>query len=405
MATIKLILRKRANKDGTFPIVLRVTIDRAVSYIATGYIVKEDGWDAEKEQVRKNTFPNISRVNAHLAKQKTLAHDCLWLLQSTGQPITIEAIRQSVHPKEAPEKPIGDDFFVLANRFVNLLHQAGKYNRHKTEQGRIAIFKAYIGQDILPFDQITVTILQEFSAYLKGVRKIKERTISNYMILIRTIYNQAIKDGLVSRDNYPFGKQKLAIRMPEAIKVGLTADEVHTLENANLAGYASHARHVWLLSFYFAGMRLSDVLKLKWSDFKDDRLYYAMSKNSKVGSLKVPTKAQAIIKQYNRTNSPYILPELQGLEQASPYAIQKKIAHHGKRLEKSLKSIADGLNINKKLSMHVARHSFAQIASDKIPVQILQKLYRHSHISTTVGYQSHFTTQHTDDALDKVIGD
>ena len=53
--------------------------------------------------------------------------------------------------------------------------------------------------------------------------------------------------------------------------------------------------------------------------------------------------------------------------------------------------------------MHIARHSFGNISGDKIPIQMLQKLYRHSSVTTTILYQSNFIQKDTDDALDKVI--
>ncbi|MDR3679539.1 MAG: tyrosine-type recombinase/integrase [Flavipsychrobacter sp.] len=66
--------------------------------------------------------------------------------------------------------------------------------------------------------------------------------------------------------------------------------------------------------------------------------------------------------------------------------------------------VADAIETNKKLTMHIARHTFAQLARDKISIQMLQKLYRHSSITTTIGYQSNFIHKDTDEALDTVIG-
>lgn len=53
--------------------------------------------------------------------------------------------------------------------------------------------------------------------------------------------------------------------------------------------------------------------------------------------------------------------------------------------------------------MHIARHSFGNISGDRIPIQMLQKLYRHSSITTTIQYQSNFIQKDADDALDKVV--
>ena len=65
--------------------------------------------------------------------------------------------------------------------------------------------------------------------------------------------------------------------------------------------------------------------------------------------------------------------------------------------------MASKAGIDKKLSMHIARHSFGNISGDKIPIQMLQKLYRHSSVTTTILYQSNFMQRDTDEALDMVI--
>jgi len=49
------------------------------------------------------------------------------------------------------------------------------------------------------------------------------------------------------------------------------------------------------------------------------------------------------------------------------------------------------------------RHTFGNIAGDKIPVQVLQHLYRHSNITTTINYQGNFVHDKTYSALDKVL--
>ncbi|EKF54522.1 tyrosine type site-specific recombinase [Galbibacter marinus] len=53
--------------------------------------------------------------------------------------------------------------------------------------------------------------------------------------------------------------------------------------------------------------------------------------------------------------------------------------------------------------MHIARHTFGNISGDRIPIQMLQKLYRHSSVTTTINYQANFMKKEADTALDKVI--
>ena len=75
-----------------------------------------------------------------------------------------------------------------------------------------------------------------------------------------------------------YSEGQIIIKFTNNLKIGLSAEEVKQLENAKLPERENHARNLFLISFYFAGMRVSDVLRLKWSDFQNDRLYYAMDK-------------------------------------------------------------------------------------------------------------------------------
>lgn len=53
--------------------------------------------------------------------------------------------------------------------------------------------------------------------------------------------------------------------------------------------------------------------------------------------------------------------------------------------------------------MHISRHTFGNLAGDKISPQLLQKLYRHSDLKTTIGYQANFINQDVDSALEAVL--
>ena len=74
-----------------------------------------------------------------------------------------------------------------------------------------------------------------------------------------------------------------------------------------------------------------------------------------------------------------------------------------KKFNTNLSVIAKKAEITKNLTMHIARHSFGNISENKIPIRTLQKLYRHSSITTTMSYQANFINEETDKALDKVV--
>ena len=202
----------------------------------------------------------------------------------------------------------------------------------------------------------------------------------------------------------------MKIKFPETIKIGLTADEIKNLENLELSDeYQNHCRNLWLFSFYFAGMRVGDVLSVEWSNFQNGRFYYSMNKNSRVDSLKVSQKVLNIIQQYERYRNDkddLIFPELKRLENLNDrFIVERTISFAVGDIDKCLRlQIAPAAQITKKLTMHIARHTFGNLSGDKIPIQMLQKLYRHAHVSTTIGYQANFIHKDTDEALEAVIG-
>lgn len=401
-SSIKAVIRlNKPAKDNTYPLAIRIIKDRKTTHVHLGYNLTQEDWDAVAQKV-KRSHPNSTRLNNLILKKRTELSDDLLELQIQVKDVSINAIRKKVKSKT------DSSFFTLASQFIDNLQKEGKYNRVKTDAVRIKHFQEFLGGADITFPEIDVPLLTRFKAYLKGTRHISERTIINHLIVIRTIYNHAIAGNLVDQKHYPFGKGKISIKFPDSVKIGLVPDEVKRLELIDLSGndYLNHARNIWLVAFYFAGMRVSDVLRMKWSDFHDDRMHYTMGKNKKAGSLKTPDKVWQIINQYKNQPRKHdlIFPELKVLDDISDsYHVQRKISYAVKRLNKALAVISERTGITKPVTLHIARHTFGNISGDKIPVQMLQKLYRHSNITTTIGYQSNFINKTADDALDAVL--
>lgn len=165
-----------------------------------------------------------------------------------------------------------------------------------------------------------------------------------------------------------------------------------------------YALSAWLLSFYFAGIRISDVLQLKWKDFSDNRLHYRMNKNNKLVSLKIPEKVNRILNKLNKKDdSVFLFKELEGINTKDRRHLRTRIKTITRHFNRILEIVADKAGIDKNLTMHIARHSFGNILGDKIPIRLLQKLYRHSSVTTTILYQSNFIQRDIDEALEEVV--
>ncbi|WP_299623009.1 tyrosine-type recombinase/integrase [uncultured Tenacibaculum sp.] len=441
MASIKIVRRKnKERKDGTAPLALRISHNYTTNYKFLGQYVLEKDWDKDAGKV-KRSHPNAKKLNNHLRKKLTEANDVYF------------DSKKNLTPKEVKLKLKGaggtKSFFGVASDRVKNKYEKGVFSVAKAElsilynleeflnlnksedkedvileiknRRKIRISKGRKGEQTfmdsvqyfkknrkLKFQDINEAFLSKYKDFCTVYLQQKSRTITNQLIFIRTLFNKAIKQGMVDSKYYPFGGEKEKIRIGSGHKIGLTIEEVEKIENLNTNAGSSmwHTKNVWLIAFYFAGIRISDSVKLRWEDFKDNRLLYTMDKNEKPVSLKIPDKALKILKEYRKhreENNGYVFPFLKDTNPRNDEEVFKKLRNATKLFNKYLKRIAVMCDIEKNLSNHIARHTFGNIAGDKIHPLMLQKLYRHSDLKTTLNYQANFIHKDADEALDSVV--
>lgn len=441
MAAIKIVRRKnKQRKDGTAPLAIRISKDYKTNYCFLGQYVLEKDWDDEKGKV-KRTHPNSLKVNNFLMKKLIEANDISFDLT--------DHISSKEIKKKVKRTSTRNSFFDFAATRVQSKYERGTFSVAKSELSILynleeflrlnkSLTKADVIQDIkkrrkariskgrksefsfmdslahfkknktLSFQDINTAFLDQYKTFCSSYLGQKTRTITNQLIFIRTLFNSAIREGVVAPKFYPFSEGKEKIKIGSGHKIGLTIKEVEKIEALKLEMNSSiwHTHNVWLVAFYFAGIRISDIVQLKWANFKDDRLFYVMNKNEKALSLKIPTKAEKILNFYrkdSKENNGYVFPFLRNVNPNDPEDVFVKTRNATKLFNKYLKRIAVQCNLQKNLSNHIARHSFGNIAGDKIHPLMLQKLYRHSDLKTTLNYQANFIHKDADDALDKVI--
>ncbi|GGW77172.1 tyrosine-type recombinase/integrase [Salegentibacter mishustinae] len=442
MASIKIVRRKnKRRKDGTAPIAIRISKDYTTNYHFLGQYILENDWDEIKCQV-KRSHPNYRRINHFLMKELTKANDLF--LNSTDGRITTKIAKQKLKgtggqksffevAAERVKNKYDSGVFSVARSELSILYNLEEFLIHKPGKPKELIIKEisrrrklriskgqknnyacldgityFRKNQNLKFRDINQNFITKYKIFCSVYLNHKTRSITNQLIFIRTLFNIAIKNGYVESKYYPFANGKEKIRINSGNKIGLTASEVEKIEALEFQEdlLIWHTHNAWLIAFYFAGIRISDVVKLKWSDFKDNRLYYVMSKNEKALSLKVPDKAKTILEKYRNSqfgNNGYIFPFLKDVKRNDAEKIFIKTRNATHVFNKYLKRIAQQCDIEKNLSNHIARHSFGNIAGDKIHPLMLQKLYRHSDLKTTLNYQANFIHKEADDALDSVI--
>lgn len=400
-ASAKIVLRKKPNVNGLYPLAIRITKNRRSTFKNVGHYIDIEDWDGKKLEV-KRSHPNADGLNNLLSSKLSAVRKGLIALQTEDKDASARQIKTEIY---RPNSNL--TFFDYADEHLQALEAEKKINRHSTDSAWIGYIVKFSKSRQLTFQEIDDRFLRKLKIYLKGPSALSETTTMNVMVLIRLLFNRAIKDKVISKELYPFGIGKFKIKFPETVKIGLNQQEIKKLESIdNLSDVESHSLNVWLYSFYFAGMRVSDVLFTRWSQIYDGRLHYRMGKNSKLLSLNIPDKVAKILEEYvfeKSSDDDFIFPEMRKADLTNAKDIYNKTKTATKKLNDNLKSIMKKAGINKKVTMHIARHSFGNIAGDSIHPLMLQKLYRHSDLKTTINYQANFIHKEADDALNRVI--
>jgi integrase/recombinase XerD len=286
-------------------------------------------------------------------------------------------------------------------------------SRHRNhQQFRTAVKKGHLvskliefsGETDLQFKAITVTFLRGYENYWI-TRGNKINTIQTDLKGLRSIIRSAILEGLITSDQNPF--ERYRIKSEKTSRDKLDDLEIKALSELTLApgSHKWHSRNMFLLAFYFAGMRFGDILQLKWKNIKEDHICYTMDKTRDPHKILLVQEARDIIQKYQFPNmrpDHFVLPFFKNhVDYSDQEFLTNQISSKNALVNKYLKQIAREAGISKNISFHISRHSFAYRAIIRSNGDIygLAKSLNHKDINTTQIY-----LKHTDsDAVDNIM--
>ena len=123
MPSVKVVLRQKKSKDGTFPLAVRITKDRKTTYIYLGQSVTESQWDETTQRVKKS-HPNSARLNNFILKKLAEANDTLLESQTQKDNVSPQAVKHNLKPK------VGFTFVPQAEHYLANLKLQGKYGQY-----------------------------------------------------------------------------------------------------------------------------------------------------------------------------------------------------------------------------------------------------------------------------------
>jgi integrase/recombinase XerD len=396
--TIRAVLKEeKINKAGEAPVYLRITKDRKPKYVAIGVQVKPQNWDKGLGQVKK-AHPNMVRTNAFIAQKMAEASDVALDLQMESKFVSPVQIKKAIMGQSS------ESFLAYFARHLTTLEKMGNMGSLDKATAVYSKLKVFLGKSDLLFDELTVSFLKQYEAYLRDELGNAVNTIHSNLKIFRKLINDAIQEDLVSPARNPFVKFKLKLEKTE--KAFLTEEELEAVWALTLDEKRKiwHHRNLFIFATYAGGLRISDLLQLRWENISGTHVRVTMHKTGDVVSVKLPTRALAILQLYRQPGSKgddRVFPLLrQGLDLKDPRALFKALSSATVQANKDLKTIAERAGVHKHISFHCSRHTFATRALTKgMAIEHVSKLLGHASIKTTQIYAK-IVNEELDRAMD-----
>lgn len=289
----------------------------------------------------------------------------------------------------------GTTLFQFMESLINQLRQNKQIRTSETYTSALRSFKSFKRDSDLYIEDVTPNVIEAYECWLK-LNGVVLNTVSFYMRILRATYNRAVTLGLTV-DKKPFAK--VYTGSPKTIKRAISIADLRTIKNSIITNPDKRfARDMFLFSFYTRGMSFIDMANLKKSDLHDGTLRYQRSKTRQRICLKWQPYLQDIIDKYPKTDRTHLLPIIteRGDERKQYLRIQHQINENLSRLTRDL-------GLSRKLTMYVARHTWATIAkSQNIPTAIISDCMGHNSEKTTQIYLNTISAQMMDDADERV---
>ena len=408
MATIKPALKPgQTNQHGEAVIYLRLTHRRRSRFIHLGVRVNPRHWNDRKGRVRK-AHPNADALNTLIDQRLVETEQAVIELAALQASFTVDDLHSALSAPEEAEAET--DFFVFADHLIDDLERRGQVYTYKRYKSICKKLRAYIGE-LLPFETITPKLLREYETHLIEHYGNSANTVRTNFNALRSIFYKAIREGHAEQSANPFF-QFTPIKQTRPGRGKLTLEELRAIEALPLkeGSLIWHVRNYFLFSFYCAGIRFGDLAKMTWEEITpegaDVRLAYRMSKTGTRKVIKLLPQARAILDRYpKRPSSPYLFPILERYDTSTPKKLVSAVSAQNALINKYLKKIAVQAGIETKLSFHIARHSFADIARQKgWDVYTISKALGHANIKVTESYLKGFDEAGLDEKMDELFG-
>ena len=402
MASIKVKFRPSTVADNEGTVYYQIIHERKVRQLLSDYKVYQFEWDEKREMV----------VTDHKSDRKSLILSIRERIRWDVERLTRIDRKFDANGMSYSADDIIEEFKRYAHEYslfnfmesiIAKLKQNGKIRTSETYRSAFNSFRKFLisresddnnrKNDDIMLDCLSSAVMEDYEAWLKN-RGVAPNTISFYTRILRAVYNRAVEDDIIENRN-PF--RHVYTGVDKTVKRALPLAAIKKIKALDLSlnPTLDFARDMFMMSFYLRGMSFIDMAFLKKTDLKNGYVTYRRRKTGQQLIIEWTKEMQTILDKYPENKSDYLLPVIKtsGINERCAYR------NTGYTINRNLKQIASKLDLNFRLTMYVARHSWASAAKAKgIPVSVISEGMGHDSEATTQIYLASLDTSIVDKA-------
>ena len=380
--------QRRVKKDGQYPVKLRVTYRGKQKYYPLNATVSPERFERimDPKAMAKNKQIQVKYTGEEVKARR--------IIEKMGWFSFYEFDKRYLGNTDKGSRRVYD-------RFTHYIEQLETENRlktaisYKTARNSFEKFK-----ENSELEDLTPTFLRDYEASLvKDGRSLT--TVGINVRSLRTIYNIALDEGLVVKEQYPFGRRKYMIPTPRNVKKSLTLEEIKKLFDYKPEPFTfeDRSKDFWFFSYLCGGMNFKDIAYLKPQNIEGGFITFIREKTRLTSrsdqrpiSIPLHPNALKVIEKWGDQlgkADDFIFPII---KKGDP--LKKQIDNYGQFIQVTngwMKKIAGEVKIEKKVTTSVARHSHATILKRSgASMEFISEQLGHSNLRTTENYLDSF---------------
>ena len=346
--------------------------------LSSSIFICPESWDDVRQQVVGRS-EEAKILNNRLNKIGNRVQDVYSQLESKGEPFSTLNVKDKLLgiSDEKGVLEILDIIIKGIDARVGNDYSEGTLKHYKTTRERLIEFlRKRFGRNDIGLSLIDYSFLNSFDLYLKTEYQLKPNTALTYHKHLKKALNTGIAMNLIS--NNPYSSFKVSRN--EAHRDYLTIQELEQIRNKEISTLRMEIVRDIFIFACFTGLGYSELKKLNNTHIhqgNDGGKWIIIDRTKTDIRCRVPLLPQAIVILQKYENSP-----------VTQNRVKLLPVNSNQKMNEYLKELAGICGINKNLSMHVARHTFATSVtlSNGVPIETVSKMLGHTSLKTTQIY-------------------